>query len=95
MSDFETWVDSEAKMRCFCRTCRGRSSLPQPDCCVDRLGTALRAGYARGLEDAARVADDAETVEAKGDTYYAQLGDAAATRKAIVAAIRSMQEGGK
>ena len=41
-------------------------------------------------ERCATVADEVDTVEARGDTRHAQLGDASATRYAIVKAIRNL-----
>ena len=41
------------------------------------------------VEKAAKAAEDTDTVEAR-ETYYAQLGDAGATRRAIAASIRSL-----
>lgn len=46
------------------------------------------------LEEAAKAAADTDTVEAFGDTMYAQLGDAAATREAIVEAIEKLASDG-
>jgi hypothetical protein len=51
---------------------------------------AHESGRRKGLEEAANVAEDTDTVDAKGDTRYAQLGDASATRRAIVGAIRAL-----
>jgi hypothetical protein len=52
----------------------------------------IRRAVLAGMELAAEVADDVDDVEAKGvmGSYYAQLGDARATRRAIVSAIRAL-----
>ena len=42
------------------------------------------------FEEAARVVEDCEVAEAKGDTYYAQLGDASATLDAAAAELRAL-----
>jgi hypothetical protein len=51
------------------------------------------AGYERGWAEAADVAANTDIVEAR-DSYYAQLGDAPATRRAIVEAIRALPAAG-
>ena len=55
---------------------------------------AACAAHARemALSEAARVAaEECDVVEAKGNTHYAQLGDAAATQRGIVAAIEALK----
>lgn len=44
----------------------------------------------RAIEEAARRVRDTDQEEAKSATYYAQLGDAAATREACAEAIEAM-----
>jgi hypothetical protein len=51
-----------------------------------QLVRALR----EAVEEAARRVRDTDQEEAKGDTYYAQLGDAAATREACAKAVEAM-----
>lgn len=42
------------------------------------------------VEQCAQVCEDADDVQSKRDTYYAQLGDASATRHACAAEIRAL-----
>ena len=53
-------------------------------------GTAKKARV-EALEEAKQAAENCDVVEAKGNTYYAQLGDAAATQRGIVAAIEALE----
>jgi len=58
---------------------------------VDPLFTAdqVRAAILAATERAAKVAEDTDVVDVQGpNSYYCQLGDAAATRDACAAAIR-------
>lgn len=54
---------------------------------------AACAAHAReiALEEAKQVAENCDVVEVKGNTYYAQLGDAAATQRGIVSAIEALK----
>ena len=53
-------------------------------------GTAKKARV-EALNEAKQAAENCDVVEAKGNTYYAQLGDAAATLRGIVAAIEALK----
>lgn len=57
------------------------------DMVAPSIAQALASAYRSGLIRAAEITEESETVEAKGDTYYCQLGDASATKWAIRDAI--------
>lgn len=66
---------------------------PSATRCVEVIAAAMRAEYARGLEDAARTVENSEIVEGRNTTYaptYAQLGDAWATRRAAAEAVYAL-----
>jgi len=84
MSDFETW----ARELCGCSwSCGGDRETGQ--CSRDFALSCLKAGYARGLEAAARAA------EGKGDRARDANWSGGHTSSVIARAIRSLQEGGK
>lgn len=56
----------------------------------DECTRAWKRGWAEALEAAAVTVEDMDDVEARGDTYHAQLGDARATRKEAARLIRAL-----
>lgn len=69
---------------------RRRPKYDRPQCEYENLYTAdqMRQMFEAATELAAKLVEDTDVVEAR-DSQYAQLGDAAATRDAIAAAIRA------
>lgn len=55
------------------------------------LNEAARLGANAALDAAVLAVEDTEIVENTGNTYYAQLGDAGATRKACAEAVRALK----
>lgn len=55
------------------------------------LNEAARLGANAALDAAVLAVEDTEIVEKTGNTYYAQLGDAGATRKACAEAVRALK----
>lgn len=91
------WLDTRGKKKAFKEL--QRHTL-QPQCYVQDSANrhwvtwqaAFKLGRNAGLEEAKQTAEECDVVEAKGNTYYAQLGDAAATQRGIVAAIESLKD---
>jgi len=100
MSDFETWAKDEAEKADF-DWWEGMAEGASMEVMYLR---ALRSGYARGLEDAARACtelsapiwQDADLLDDGIDYTERDIAEArAGTFDAAAKAIRSLQEGGK